>query len=129
MNAFVNFYAKLQLCEQDIKFLCIFVSDMSKKTKQKRVPVQAPKVERVETKRNNIHFPLWLLPIIYSVVFVIFAWIFLVGKNADTLYYMQDRGRWNDVLCEFYSAKGNPTRMMVLYRDIALLNRGEFQSY
>ena len=81
---------------------------MSKKTKQKRVPVQAPKVERVETKRNNINFPLWLLPIIYSVVFVIFAWIFLVGKNADTLYYMQDRGRWNDTMVYFHECVRMP---------------------
>ena len=81
---------------------------MSKKIKQKRVPVQAPKVERVETKRKNINFPLWLLPIIYSVVFVIFAWIFLVGKNADTLYYMQDRGRWNDTMLYFQECMRMP---------------------
>ena len=81
---------------------------MSKKIKQKRVPVQAPKVERVETKRNNINFPLWLLPIIYSVVFVIFAWVFLVGKNADTLYYMQDRGRWNDTMVYFHECVRMP---------------------
>lgn len=81
---------------------------MSKKIKQKRVPVQAPKVERVETKRKNINFPLWLLPIIYSVVFVIFAWIFLVGKNADTLYYMQDRGRWNDTMVYFHECVRMP---------------------
>ena len=81
---------------------------MSKKIKQKRVPVQAPKVERVETKRKNINFPLWLLPIIYSVVFVIFAWIFLVGKNADTLYYMQDRGRWNDTMLYFHECVRMP---------------------
>jgi hypothetical protein len=36
-----------------------------------------------------------------------------------------DEQRWDDVLYEFNSAKGNPSRMMVLYRDIALLNRGE----
>lgn len=79
----------------------IFVADMSKKVKQKRVPVQAPKVESVEKKGRNIRFPLWLLPILYSVVFVVFAWFFLIGKNADTLYFMQDRGYWNDSMVYF----------------------------
>ena len=74
---------------------------MSKKVKQKRVPVQAPKVESVEKKGRNIRFPLWLLPILYSVVFVVFAWFFLIGKNADTLYFMQDRGYWNDSMVYF----------------------------
>ena len=65
---------------------------MSKKTKQKHVPVQAQKAENLEKKGRELNFPLWLLPIIYSVAFVVFAWIFLVEKNADTLFYMQSRG-------------------------------------
>ena len=34
-------------------------------------------------------------------MFVLFAWVFLVGKNADTLYFMQDRGYWNDSMVYF----------------------------
>ena len=74
---------------------------MSKKTKQKHVLVQTPKVENQKKKGGAFHFPLWLLPIIYSVMFVLFAWVFLVGKNADTLYFMQDRGYWNDSMVYF----------------------------
>ena len=74
---------------------------MSKKIKQKHVSVQIPKVENLKKKGGAFHFPLWLLPIIYSVMFVLFAWVFLVGKNADTLYFMQDRGYWNDSMVYF----------------------------
>ncbi|MBR4644139.1 MAG: hypothetical protein IKO73_03150 [Bacteroidaceae bacterium] len=74
---------------------------MSKKTKQKHVPAQAPKVESVEKKGRTLTFPLWPLPIIYSLVFVVFAWVFLIGKNADTLFFMQDRGYWNDSMVYF----------------------------
>lgn len=74
---------------------------MSKKIKQKHVSVQTPKVDNLKKKGGAFHFPLWLLPIIYSVMFVLFAWVFLVGKNADTLYFMQDRGYWNDSMVYF----------------------------
>lgn len=74
---------------------------MSKKIKQKHVSVQIPKVENLKKKGGAFHFPLWLLPIIYSVMFVLFAWVFLVGKNADTLFFMQDRGYWNDSMVYF----------------------------
>ena len=74
---------------------------MSKKTKQKHVLVQTPKVENQKKKERAFHFPLWLLPIIYCVMFVLFAWVFLVGKNADTLFFMQDRGYWNDSMVYF----------------------------
>ena len=39
-----------------------------------------------------------------------------------------DEQRWDDVLSEFCVARGNPSRMMVMYRDIALLNKGELLS-
>ena len=81
---------------------------MSKKTKQKHVPVQAQKAENLEKKGRELNFPLWLLPIIYSVAFVVFAWIFLVEKNADTLFYMQDRGRWNDTMVYFHECVRMP---------------------
>ena len=105
---FVNFFAKIQLKGQITNFLCIFAIDMSKKTKQKHVPVQAQKVESLEKKGRGLRFPLWLLPIIYSVAFVVFAWIILVDKNADTLYYMQDRGRWNDTMVYFHECVRMP---------------------
>lgn len=81
---------------------------MSRKTKQKHVPVQAPKAENLEKKGRGFRFPLWLLPILYSVMFVVFAWIFLVEKNADTLFYMQDRGHWNDTMVYFHECVRMP---------------------
>ena len=36
-----------------------------------------------------------LLPICYSIGFALLAWFFLYVRNADTLYFMQDRGWWN----------------------------------
>lgn len=74
---------------------------MSKKTKQKHVPVPSPKTEGVEKKGKNVAFPLWILPLLYSIMFVVFAWVFLVEKNADTLFFMQDRGYWNDTMVYF----------------------------
>ena len=75
---------------------------MSKKVKQKRVAAPAPKVQEAAKGGRKIHFPLWLLPILYSIMFVVLAWVFLVGKNADTLYFMQDRGYWNDTMVYFH---------------------------
>ena len=81
---------------------------MSKKTRQKQVQVQAPKVENVKKKGNDFRFPLWILPIIYSVLFVLFAWFFLIGKNSETLYFMQDRGYWNDSMVYFHHCMRMP---------------------
>ena len=51
---------------------------------------------------------------------------------SDTNYHAElkmlravDEQRWDDVLSEFRAGRGNPSRMMVLYRDIALMNKGE----
>jgi hypothetical protein len=74
---------------------------MSKKTKQKHVPVPSPKTEGGEKKGKKVVFPLWILPLLYSIMFVVFAWVFLVEKNADTLFFMQDRGYWNDTMVYF----------------------------
>ena len=81
---------------------------MSKKTKQKRISVQEQKAVNLERKSGKLNFSLWLLPIIYSVAFVVFSWIFLVEKNADTLFYMQDRGRWNDTMVYFHECVRMP---------------------
>ena len=62
---------------------------MSKKNKQKHVAAPAPKVQEAAKVGRKIHLPLWLLPILYSIMFVVFAWVFLIGKNADTLYFMR----------------------------------------
>ena len=81
---------------------------MSKKAKQKHVPVQPFKVEDLKKKKSGFNFPLWLLPVLYSVAFVALAWVFLVEKNADTLYYMQDRGHWNDTMVYFHECVRMP---------------------
>ncbi|MBO7067188.1 MAG: hypothetical protein J6W52_00670 [Bacteroidaceae bacterium] len=81
---------------------------MSKKTKQKRGMVPPPKAEVADKKGRNIKLPLWLLPILYSVAFVVLAWVFLVGKNADTLFFMQDRGYWNDSMVYFHDCMRMP---------------------
>lgn len=36
------------------------------------------------------------LPVSYSLMFAALAWYFLVCRNADVLYALQDRGWWND---------------------------------
>ena len=81
---------------------------MSKKTKQKHVPIQSPKTEGTEKKERKINFPRWILPILYSLAFVALAWVFLFEKNADTLYFMQDRGHWNDTMVYFHECVRMP---------------------
>ena len=83
-------------------------SSMSKKVRQKHVTAPAPKVQEAAKKGRKTHFPLWVLPILYSIMFVVFAWVFLVGKNADTLYFMQDRGYWNDTMAYFHDCMRMP---------------------
>ena len=34
-------------------------------------------------------------PFLFTFIFVLMAWHFLYAKNADTMYFMQDRGWWN----------------------------------
>lgn len=74
---------------------------MSKKVRQKRVAAPAAKVQDVAKDGKKRQFPLWALPILYSILFVMLAWVFLVDRNADTLYFMQDRGYWNDTMVYF----------------------------
>ncbi|MCR5534923.1 MAG: DUF6057 family protein [Bacteroidaceae bacterium] len=75
---------------------------MSKKAKQKHVAALAPKVQEIAKGGRKTHFPLWVLPILYSIMFVVLAWVFLIGKNAETLFFMQDRGYWNDTMQYFH---------------------------
>lgn len=81
---------------------------MSKKAKQRHVATPAPKVQEVAKETRKRDFPLWILPILYSIMFVVLAWVFLIGKNADTLYFMQDRGYWNDTMVYFHDCMRMP---------------------
>ncbi|MBR4129939.1 MAG: hypothetical protein IKU02_03315 [Bacteroidaceae bacterium] len=42
--------------------------------------------------RRAVHFA---FPILFIVFFVLLAWYFLYMRNADTMYFLQDRGWWN----------------------------------
>lgn len=58
-----------------------------------------PMDKRVEQKKTQL--PLWLLPIAYCAAFVALAWLFLYERNADVLYYMQERSYWNNSMQYF----------------------------
>jgi hypothetical protein len=81
---------------------------MRKKAKSGRATVAPARKERQVQEKRTFTLPLWLLPVLYSVVFVVMAWVFLVGKNADPLYYMQDRGYWNSSLLYFQQCMRMP---------------------
>lgn len=34
-------------------------------------------------------------PVLFTLFFILMAWHFLYARNADTMYFMQDRGWWN----------------------------------
>ena len=44
---------------------------------------------------RQIPFSKSILPVFYSIAFAVLAWYFLYVRNADTMYFMQDRGWWN----------------------------------
>ena len=44
---------------------------------------------------RQIPFSKSILPVFYSIVFAVLAWYFLYVRNADTMFFMQDRGWWN----------------------------------
>lgn len=74
-----------------------------------------------------------LICLLLAAVTAIGGYRFVNERNyADSNYHAEFRmcravedQRWDDVLAEARTAKGNPTRQMVLFRDIALMNRGE----
>ena len=49
---------------------------------------------------------LWLLS--YVIFFVALAWYFLYMKNADTMYFLQDRGWWNSTSLFFKDCMSAP---------------------
>lgn len=49
---------------------------------------------------------LWLLA--YVILFVALAWYFLYMKNADTMYFLQDRGWWNSTSLFFKDCMSAP---------------------
>ena len=49
---------------------------------------------------------LWLLA--YVIFFVALAWYFLYMKNADTMYFLQDRGWWNSTSLFFKDCMSAP---------------------
>ncbi len=49
---------------------------------------------------------LWLLA--YVIFFVALAWYFLYMKNADTMYFLQDRGWWNSTSLFFKDCMSTP---------------------
>ena len=49
---------------------------------------------------------LWLLA--YVIFFVTLAWYFLYMKNADTMYFLQDRGWWNSTSLFFKDCMSAP---------------------
>ena len=58
--------------------------------------------EQKETKAKGnsqpsrqIPFSKSILPVFYSIAFAVLAWYFLYVRNADTMFFMQDRGWWN----------------------------------
>ena len=71
--------------------------------------------ERTETKakgnappRKQASFPKSLLPVVYSTCFALLAWFFLYVRNADTMYFMQDRGWWNSTRLFFDTCTSVP---------------------
>ncbi|MBR3857115.1 MAG: hypothetical protein IKM68_03925 [Bacteroidaceae bacterium] len=53
---------------------------------------------------------LWLLA--YVIFFVALAWYFLYMKNADTMYFLQDRGWWNSTSLFFKDCISVPGGML-----------------
>ena len=46
-----------------------------------------------QAKPSLLHrLPTWLLPVTYSIAFAALAWYFLYASNADTMFFLQDRG-------------------------------------
>lgn len=48
------------------------------------------------------------LPLAYCVAFVALAWHFLFARNADTLFFIQDRGWWNASALFWEECRGVP---------------------
>lgn len=93
------------------------------------VPVLFPFVKRLRTKK------LLVSQSIMAVTAVAMFYCLSARDFTDYNFHAEmrmQRGveecRWNDVLREAAKVKGPVTREMVMFRDIALINRGEFCS-
>ena len=51
--------------------------------------------KKKKEKRDNNKIILSATPFLFILYFVALAWYFLYVRNADTMYFMQDRGWWN----------------------------------
>ena len=106
----------LRDCSLEIPFYFVLVS-----------PLFFPFIKMIKTKK------LWQSQGI--MVLVALAMLFCLSKRDFTDYNFHaelrmqravEECRWNDVLREAAMVKGPVTREMVMFRDIALINRGEF---
>ena len=106
----------LRDCSLEIPFYFVLVS-----------PLFFPFIKMIKTKN------LWQSQGI--MVLVALAMLFCLSKRDFTDYNFHaelrmqravEECRWNDVLREAAMVKGPVTREMVMFRDIALINRGEF---
>lgn len=59
-------------------------------------------------QKKTLKLPLYVLPFIYCLAFAGMAWVFLYERNADTLYYMQDRSYWNNSMQYFTECMQQP---------------------
>ena len=71
--------------------------------------------ERTETRakgnaRPGKQIPLRksFLPVIYCTCFAVLSWFFLYVRNADTMYFLQDRGWWNSTRLFFDTCTSVP---------------------
>ena len=106
----------LRDCSLEIPFYLVLVS-----------PLFFPFIKMIKTKK------LWQSQGI--MLLVALAMLFCLSKRDFTDYNFHaelrmqravEECRWNDVLREAAMVKGPVTREMVMFRDIALINRGEF---
>lgn len=59
--------------------------------------------ENDRIKQSNIlnrYLPL-ALPVLFIIYFIVLAWHFLYSRNADTMFFLQDRGWWNSTTLFF----------------------------
>ncbi len=90
------------------------------------VALSAVRSEKLGVKNNKVE--------VITFAAIIAASIWVVNKaNFDDynyqaemrMYRATDEQRWADVLNEMANIKGDPTRQMVLFKNIALMNRGD----
>lgn len=53
------------------------------------------KKQKKGDNKKRIVLPAFLFPLLFITYFILLAWYFLYVRNADTMYFLQDRGWWN----------------------------------